>query len=656
VTRVTERFRVEVAADQFQELCKPSQPLAAVLELIWNSLDAEANNVTVSIARTPLDAVEGVLVSDDGHGMPFEEANREFRTVGGSWKRTAKMSHNGHRTLHGKKGQGRFRAFALGRQAEWNSVAEGMNGLERVVVRGSLSDSEFVLDGPERIASGSTGTVVRTDDAQENTRPLLGDRARDALLVRLSSYLMRYPEVVIIYDGDRLNPAEVIDHRQTYELRIQPRNGDVEIASLDVIEWSKDIVGFQSTLLLCDANGVVLHEITNDIPGASRRVTANLTWRRFADFADRLELAEMDGDMLAPLIDMARDRISEHVRRREREVRQSKVEAWKSRKVYPYATPPVTSTERAERAVFDTVATIAADAIPEETAAARLSLRLIQESLRHSPGSLTEVLREVLNLTQEQLDAFAALLRNTSLQAIIETTALVTDRLNMIQRLEDLLFTPDGRTMVRERDHLHKILEQRAWIFGEEFTVTVSERTLTNVVRAHLALLGDEAPELENVSDASGSTRRRVDLMFSRTTNGPRGRRHLVVELKRPSHVLGQQDLTQITGYALALTADPAYRADEVEWEFWLVGDEYDDYVYRMSHLDQFPEGVSHRSGGVTIYVRRWAEVLEENRQRLHFYRNRLEFEPNEESAITDLLSELLPSPPADPSDEEASA
>lgn len=111
---MTENFRVELAADQFDELCKPTQPLAGVLELVWNSLDAEAENVSVSIGRTPMDGVDRIVLTDDGHGMTYDDAVRDFRKLGGSWKKGQTFSQNGKRSLHGKKGQGRFRAFALG--------------------------------------------------------------------------------------------------------------------------------------------------------------------------------------------------------------------------------------------------------------------------------------------------------------------------------------------------------------------------------------------------------------------------------------------------------------------------------------------------------------------------------------------------------------
>jgi len=35
------RFAVEVDSDQFDRLARPTQPLAGVAELVWNSLDAK---------------------------------------------------------------------------------------------------------------------------------------------------------------------------------------------------------------------------------------------------------------------------------------------------------------------------------------------------------------------------------------------------------------------------------------------------------------------------------------------------------------------------------------------------------------------------------------------------------------------------------------
>ena len=62
--------------------------MRAVIELIWNGLDADAHKVTVSLQRNVLDGIDGVSVLDDGHGMSPEAAQSNFRWIGGSWKRT----------------------------------------------------------------------------------------------------------------------------------------------------------------------------------------------------------------------------------------------------------------------------------------------------------------------------------------------------------------------------------------------------------------------------------------------------------------------------------------------------------------------------------------------------------------------------------------
>ena len=85
---VSERFVVQVDADQFDRLARPTQPLAGIAELIWSALDAEAETVVVAIDRTELDGVDVVSVTDDGHGMTHDETSRDFRKLGGSWKKS----------------------------------------------------------------------------------------------------------------------------------------------------------------------------------------------------------------------------------------------------------------------------------------------------------------------------------------------------------------------------------------------------------------------------------------------------------------------------------------------------------------------------------------------------------------------------------------
>lgn len=113
---------VEVQADHLQSLARVNRPLSAISELIWNGLDADAEEVQVVFHKNDLEGLTGVAVRDNGHGLPYEEAEAAFQKLGGSWKRLAQKTRTKGRILHGQLGKGRFKAFAIGTSVIWNTV------------------------------------------------------------------------------------------------------------------------------------------------------------------------------------------------------------------------------------------------------------------------------------------------------------------------------------------------------------------------------------------------------------------------------------------------------------------------------------------------------------------------------------------------------
>jgi hypothetical protein len=334
-----------------------------------------------------------------------------------------------------------------------------------------------------------------------------------------------------------------------------------------------------------------------------------------------------------------------HLDARLGERRAQVVEGWKAERIYPYTGEARTPAEAQERKIFDAVAVAAAEssAVAKEPKAARLSLRLIKEALAQPPGALYRVLKEVLELSPDQLADFDHLLDRTSLVAIIYTSKVVTDRLDFLHDLEAVLFDPGKKERLLERRELHRMLANgRTWIFGEEYTLAVDDKGLRKVLEAHLALLGRATPISEPVTDAAGHIRI-VDLMLSRAAHFADHRQHLVVELKRPGLTLTQRELAQITTYAVAVSSDERFKSPDVTWDFWLLGDDMDKAVEAAAHQPERPLGLYLQGANYRIWVRRWAEVIEENRQRLHFYRSHLEYEPGEEAELQDILGKYLP-------------
>jgi len=112
---------VTLQSDHLTRLAQRASPVQAVIELIWNSLDADADRVRVSLREGLIGALEAVEVSDNGTGMAFRQALEYFGRLGGSWKRPGRTTPNNNRPLHGKLGRGRFRAFGAGQVVEWAS-------------------------------------------------------------------------------------------------------------------------------------------------------------------------------------------------------------------------------------------------------------------------------------------------------------------------------------------------------------------------------------------------------------------------------------------------------------------------------------------------------------------------------------------------------
>ena len=65
-----------------------STPLAALQELVWNALDADASEVKVDLVTNPLGGIDAIRVSDNGTGIDILKVDDTFGGIGGSWKRS----------------------------------------------------------------------------------------------------------------------------------------------------------------------------------------------------------------------------------------------------------------------------------------------------------------------------------------------------------------------------------------------------------------------------------------------------------------------------------------------------------------------------------------------------------------------------------------
>ncbi|MBB5627055.1 ATP-binding protein [Sphaerisporangium krabiense] len=622
---------IEAKPDHLLRLARQKDPVGAVAEMIWNALDAEACHVRVELEVNELNGVESVSITDDGHGMPNASCTSYFSGLGGSWKTTAKVSPNLKRGLHGRSGQGRLRAFALGEQVRWITVAHAADGrTERTVITGAVDrPADFEISEPERVEI-PCGTRVEVSVPANFVGRLSHEDTAQQLTSTFAPFLAANPDVRIIYHGTQLDPATVWTEIAEYVLP-WPDAADQAPPLLRVIEWRKNV---GRVLALCDANGVVLDEPSPGIQAPGYHFTAYLLWDGFVERRGNLPLAELDE--ITDLLESAREKLRIHFRRRDQERRERLIQDWISEGVYPYTGEPVLPAQAVERQMFDEVATTIARRLPGVTQSKKTTLRLLKEIIAHDPGGLYPVLDELFRLPQSEQEALKRILQRTSLSEVIKATSQVSDRLDFLAALKKLVFEPAISRTVKERAELHKILERETWIFGDAYALMVSDQSLDAVLARHLKELGrrPEDGRLNPVRREDGRTGI-VDLLLGRAHRGNAGREHLVVELKAPNVKVGQVEVAQIKSYAEAIVSDPQFRDARVSWDFWVVSTELEKTVRRDASAPNRPPGcIAEWEGGVRLWARTWSEIIDDCEDRLHFYRDRLNHDPATEHAM----------------------
>ncbi len=155
------------------------QPSTAILELIWNALDADAKRVEVSFGLNDLEGIEEIRILDDGHGMTRDEAVQAFSLLGASWKQDATATRSGERALHGKHGRGRFRAGGIGRAMRWESVSESEGGRQLVTVEIESTDLRHGEVSEPQVTDRPVGTRVLMDRSPRPLTPWAAHLFRD---------------------------------------------------------------------------------------------------------------------------------------------------------------------------------------------------------------------------------------------------------------------------------------------------------------------------------------------------------------------------------------------------------------------------------------------------------------------------------------------
>lgn len=638
-----ENIDVTLGTDHLEDIAV-AKPIPAIKEVIWNAFDSKSSVVFVDFIRNSItDTIEKIIIKDEGDGIPFNKVRTLFGSLGESWKKEAKK--NGDHSLHGQYGRGRFKTFSLGEVVVWSTTSDHIDGKVKYSIKGNVNNiKRFEISDAQPLNDERKGTIVEIFNLAKGVDGLANENSKQAITKEYALYLTEYPAKKLLYDNEFIRPSNVWLDKRDYHLGDVEIEGKAEVVVVSIIEWN-----FKTSreFHYCDENGFSLF---SESPGnVFRAYGVDFTVYIKSSFIKQkyeegvLSIGDMNSgirELKEKVIDVCR----KHFVNKEFIQKSKIVDDWKSQDIYPYdKTPQPGTVEEIEQKVFDILAVNVESYLTTFSKAnskvKKFTFKLLSQALRDNPHSVRKILSEVLVLSADDQDSMAQLLERTTLPNIIKASQVVSDRLNFLTGLEQLLHDDATRKKFLERDQLHKLLENEAWLFREDFNLSRSENTLNQVLDYHSSILGCDEVSNAPVLREDGSTGR-VDLLLSKARK-PRENEleHLVVELKRPTKKIDLSVAGQIRSYAHAVSNDARFDKRKTKWIFIAVSNEIDPLIEDEISQDERPYGLLYTKGNVSIWIYTWGELIQQARSRLMFFSNLLDIDINRESATNYLYS-----------------
>ncbi len=619
---------IGVERDHIDSLTKASG-LTAISELIWNSLDADATEINIEYKPTTLGGYEYIKIQDNGHGLSYDKAQEVFSRLGGSEKKVVTQSPKG-RHLHGKEGKGRYKSLALGDLVKFNStyrVNGSLYSFSATIDRNRLSSTE--ISDLKKLADNerNVGFSVEISNVNEkNAGEAVRIENRRELEERFASYWISYPEFQIFFNGNVLEFESLIKHSEETEIKVEKEDLSYTF-TIKLIEWNFDN---NRKTYLCNSKGIPFKE-TNLGLRSSFPISLFLqsTYIEELHRENLLDINELDR-IIVEVHNDAKKFARAYVRRRMHENSKEFISELKQKGIYPYSEPAENVVDEIKQQVFDILALQINEHLPsfheQDDRSKKLTLSLISESLENDSRNLRKILNEVVELPEEKRDELVELLENTTLSSMIDTMTEIKNRLSFLIGLEQIIYDSDLNKNFLERRHLHKIIVQETWIFGDEYTYGVDDVSLKNVLKAYLrdCLKRDDFEEVVNSEDNKELGKIPDVCLWQQYSLGKAGFENLVIELKKPSLDAGFDEKTQIESYATRVADDDRFPKDKTRWKFILITKGIRNEI--SSLLKQKNRKYGHISEGENfdVYILTWGDIITDAKTRLNYIKEKL--------------------------------
>lgn len=572
----------------------PTDYKKVIAEYIWNGFDAKASTIKINFHGNEVGFINSFQIIDNGTGIRFDELNETF----GNFNVSKKMnSFSNTSFVKGKKGKGRFSFTSFCNKAIWQTVyEESENKFLGYKLEINKEDSQNYSTNEKVINKvKESGTILTLSDFFSLTSDMLEDSSFENYLANEFGwflYLNKEQDYQIVINGNKLNYNDIIIDNEDDIITI----GNNKFKT-SYIQWKEKIGDKYFYYFLNNEKKETARKHTSfNNKAINFHHSVYIESDYFNDFCitkkeepSVLEKNQTDGIFKA-LVSILNEKISEKEKHFIRNSQaENLIEKFNKSKILPlfksneYEQLRKKDLENVIKDIYCIQPKIFQNLNNTQSKTIVGFINLLLDTEQRD--NILDILEKVVNLTDEERDTLAKTLKKTNLSNITSLIKYLENRYNVVAILKTLIY--ELETFTNERDHIQKVIENNYWLFGEEFHMVSADKNFEIVLNNYLAHLENNSNKKPNIEKINKEYKlRRPDIFISRKIDIPdldntdhTIEENIIVELKRPSVIIGKTQFSQIEDYLGYIINEDRFNSQLRNWKFYLVGKSVDDYI-----------------------------------------------------------------------------
>ncbi|MEM9450278.1 MAG: ATP-binding protein [Cyanobacteria bacterium P01_E01_bin.6] len=603
---------------------KSYESIQAIYEIVWNGLDAKANNVDIKVIYNPLGGLDHVTILDDGEGIDIDNIEDKFGKFNESSKR-----HDDDK--HGSHGKGRLAFHKLGDVAVWYT-RRGQRHVKITIRSDEIKKykGSDIAEAEQHVLlkAYDAGTCVELHNCSNRNLPENDDLA-DSLGTEFGWFLALNSTKKIRLNGKEIKTPEHDINEANFEI-------DGYKFAAKIIRWNEKPSSEKSYNYLIHKDFRTVRKELSKFNNKFKFYITTFVFSRWVDnyIPDILELDQRAIDQRKIY-----NKLMYHLQDLQREVHKTflrnyvdnEINKYDEKGYFPsyknldhkYAEWRKNNTKSVLRDIY-IADPIIFNRLNERQA--KILIRLLDAVLvSNENNSLFDVLDGVLDLDEENISLLANQLEKVTFENIVSTIETLQKREAAVSKIKEIM--ANRYDEVLETPDLQKIIESNTWLFGPQYTILGAEEDdFTSIAKK----LRDSIRGIDDITDSDieeGSklegARKQVDLFLARKmatynfANEP-VYKCVVLEIKRPSVSLNKKHLHQLDEYAEIIAKHTAFSSNRMNFELILVGRKIskDDHQIksRLGNLKHSGEYglVSDGDDRIKCYVKDWFTIFDE--------------------------------------------